>query len=146
MRQSYLSADITQHQIPALDEPSFDLLCTFNETCDLIKNNVAESKGVLVHSGMGVSRSATVVVAYIMKVRMLGTFEAVDFVKKKHGAAQPNRGFVNQLMVWEECECDIFEDVDGHRRAKRVYLEWKEEPCKGKEKGKQKQVARGVGA
>lgn len=143
MRQSYLSANITQHQIPALDEPSFDLLCSFNDTCDLIKNNLAESKGVLVHSGMGMSRSATVVVAYIMKVRMQGTFEAVGFVKKKHGAAQPNRGFINQLMVWEECECDIFEDVDGHRTAKRAYLEWKEEPCtgKGKGKGKQKQMA-----
>lgn len=112
------------------------MLAIFPSTCTLIQTQLASNQGVLVHSGIGMSCGAAVVTAYIMKVRMLGAFEAIDFVRERHGGVMPNLGFVNQLVVWEECVWELFEEVDGERRKKRAYGEWKGEAGEGRRKGK----------
>jgi len=48
---------------------------------------------VLVHCHMGVSRSATVVIAYLMKYFHMTHREAYNFVKKKRSVINPNEGF-----------------------------------------------------
>jgi protein-tyrosine phosphatase len=57
--------------------------------------------GIVVHCFAGVSRSATVVVAYLMRNGM--TFEqAMETVKTARAAANPNPNFINQLIQYEK--------------------------------------------
>lgn len=48
---------------------------------------------VLVHCAAGVSRSATIVIAYLMRTKGMGFQEAMNFVKKRRGVICPNYGF-----------------------------------------------------
>ncbi|CAK74287.1 unnamed protein product (macronuclear) [Paramecium tetraurelia] len=57
---------------------------------------------VLVHCAAGVSRSASVVIAYLMKKKGLAFQEAFNFVKKKRSVIQPNYGFIQQLRNYEK--------------------------------------------
>lgn len=46
------------------DESKEDMLPILGEACKVIEENNQKGKGVLVHCAMGISRSATVMVAY----------------------------------------------------------------------------------
>lgn len=52
---------------------------------------------VLVHCHVGVSRSATLVLAYLMLKQNLTLVEAICAVKENRGVI-PNRGFLRQLI------------------------------------------------
>ena len=56
---------------------------------------------VLVHCNAGVSRSATVIIAYLMQQAM--TYDqALAVVRQNRPTAQPNRGFAQQLQAREK--------------------------------------------
>ncbi|KAK1395193.1 Dual specificity protein phosphatase [Heracleum sosnowskyi] len=56
---------------------------------------------VLVHCFAGISRSVTVIVAYLIKKRGLSCLEALKHVKSKRAIASPNPGFLLQLQNFE---------------------------------------------
>lgn len=58
--------------------------------------------GVLVHCHAGVSRSATVTVAYIMKQQGLCLGDAYKFVKELRPVISPNLNFMGQLLKYEK--------------------------------------------
>lgn len=60
----------------------------------------AEGKRILVHCQCGVSRSASLVVAFVMKERSWDLNQAYAFVKRKAPAISPNMGLIFQLMEW----------------------------------------------
>lgn len=55
----------------------------------------------LVHCKMGVSRSATTVIAYAMKEFGWSLEKAYNFVKQKRSITRPNPGFMRQLAEYE---------------------------------------------
>ena len=57
---------------------------------------------VLVHCHAGVSRSATVCMAYIMKTLNQDLRSAYDFVKSKRSCVSPNLHFMGQLLEFEK--------------------------------------------
>eukprot|EP00771_Trimastix_marina_P001200 gnl/Trimastix_PCT/2254.p1 GENE.gnl/Trimastix_PCT/2254~~gnl/Trimastix_PCT/2254.p1 ORF type:complete len:324 (+),score=22.77 gnl/Trimastix_PCT/2254:77-1048(+) len=58
-------------------------------------------RGILVHCAAGVSRSATLVLAYIMQRERIPFKQALLRVKTKRSCVAPNFGFVAQLMDLE---------------------------------------------
>ena len=62
------------------------------------------SKGisVLVHCVMGISRSATLVVAYMVAATKKSVDECVAELKMKRAVISPNENFLNQLKGFEE--------------------------------------------
>lgn len=56
---------------------------------------------VLCHCLAGISRSPTIVVAYLMWACGLGKDEALSFVRQQRCVADPNPGFVRQLGAYE---------------------------------------------
>jgi dual specificity MAP kinase phosphatase len=50
----------------------------------------------------GISRSATIAIAYVMKKLSLTCPEATKFVKDRHPIAEPNIGFMYQLEYYEK--------------------------------------------
>lgn len=83
------------------DVPSEDLLRHFEDTYAFIEEGVQKG-AVLVHCYFGVSRSATVVIAYLMKKYNLSYLEAFEKTKTKRPLVYPNHGFVSQLKLYRE--------------------------------------------
>lgn len=88
-------------RLPALDNGSQNLQQYFHNALQFIEE--ADKKGgkVLVHCQAGVSRSATVAIAYVMKTLRLNMLEAFRFVKAKRPIVAPNFNFMGQLLQFE---------------------------------------------
>lgn len=65
-------------------------------------DSVKESGGrVLVHCQAGISRSATICLAYLMQAQRVRLDEAFDFVKRRRQVISPNLAFMGQLLQFE---------------------------------------------
>lgn len=71
----------------------------FDDTTAFIRNALQEDpkNKVLVHCVMGISRSATVVCAYLIAEQGMKGSAAIDFVRGKRRIICPNMGFQRQL-------------------------------------------------
>ncbi|KAB7506955.1 Dual specificity protein phosphatase 19 [Armadillidium nasatum] len=85
-----------------LDNPEFPLIDMFDECCDFIHFAILSGGRVLVHCNAGVSRSASIVIAYLMKYNSMTLDNAFAFVKQKRSFIKPNEGFVRQLKEYEQ--------------------------------------------
>ncbi|XP_064031639.1 dual specificity protein phosphatase 26 isoform X1 [Pogoniulus pusillus] len=83
--------------IEAHDSPSFDMSPYFYPAADFIHQALHEGR-ILVHCAVGVSRSATLVLAYLMIRHRMPLVEAIKTVKDHRGII-PNRGFLRQLVA-----------------------------------------------
>ncbi|XP_032504655.1 dual specificity protein phosphatase 22 isoform X1 [Phocoena sinus] len=88
--------------IPAADSPSQNLARHFKESIQFIHECRLRGEGCLVHCLAGVSRSVTLVVAYIMTVTDFGWEDALRTVRAGRSCANPNLGFQRQLQEFEE--------------------------------------------
>lgn len=65
-------------------------------------DSVKQSGGrVLVHCQAGISRSATICLAYLMHTQRVRLDEAFDFVKQRRHVISPNLAFMGQLLQFE---------------------------------------------
>jgi hypothetical protein len=79
----------------------------------------AKSGKLLVHCFQGISRSATIVVSWLMKRRSWDFSKAIEFVRRKRPEVNPNPGFIKQLKAYDDeiahydtlphqgCECAL---------------------------------------
>eukprot|EP01016_Furgasonia_blochmanni_P000282 TRINITY_DN10030_c0_g1_i3.p1 TRINITY_DN10030_c0_g1~~TRINITY_DN10030_c0_g1_i3.p1 ORF type:complete len:140 (+),score=39.09 TRINITY_DN10030_c0_g1_i3:64-483(+) len=99
---NYDTSKIAHKVIDADDTYTFDLSEFFEETFDFIETQRKAQKNVLVHCFAGVSRSSTIVIAYLMKKKKMTFEKAFAFVKQKRFLASPNLGFAKQLKDYEK--------------------------------------------
>jgi len=78
------------------DVSSAKLSNLFTETTGFIRQG-AKAGGVLVHCMMGVSRSSSCVIAYLIDTKGMTFDDAFALVKSRRVAAIPNAGFTKQL-------------------------------------------------
>ena len=142
-------AHLKHFHIRADDHPNEDILQHFPEAVryidqaleevgrieetgqDASRNEVYGAGGVFVHCAMGKSRSATLVVAYLMWKYSLDAGMALDQLCEGRPVCDPNPGFKEQLSVWEKmCRAQtedesrtIYEDWEK-TRFKGEYWEW----------------------
>lgn len=82
-----------------VDDSDFDIYVYFDPIIQIIKNK-SPSDAVLIHCYAGVSRSATIVLAYLMSEHHLSLFDGLGYlVTKRH--VKPNPHFMEQLMIYE---------------------------------------------
>ncbi|XP_073474330.1 dual specificity protein phosphatase 26 [Aquarana catesbeiana] len=96
----YRGMNILYMGIDAQDSPIFDMSVHFQAAADFIHRALKERGKILVHCAVGVSRSATLVLAYLMIYQRMTLVEAINTVKDKRGII-PNRGFLRQLLDLE---------------------------------------------
>eukprot|EP01084_Bolivina_argentea_P112409 200476_1 len=102
--ENYFEKDgIKYLQFKIEDNPSVDISIYFNEAIEFIDNALSETNNkVFVHCQAGISRSASVVIAYIMTKRNIPIFsDALDFVRTKRCIVYPNDGFTAQLKQYQ---------------------------------------------
>lgn len=88
-------------QIDAVDMPTYEIHRHFSECISFIDSAISGGGTVLVHCYQGVSRSATIISAYLMHNQHITAPEALKFLKEKHFDSDPNFGFVYQLNQYE---------------------------------------------
>ncbi|XP_051525878.1 dual specificity protein phosphatase 26-like [Myxocyprinus asiaticus] len=93
----YEGMGITYLGIEAHDSPTFDMSANFNIGAQFIHTALKGGGKILVHCHVGVSRSATIVLAYLMLKHNMTLVEAINTVKEGRGII-PNRGFLRQLI------------------------------------------------
>lgn len=79
-----------------------DIQTYFNDAFAFIGKALQEGSGVLVHCKQGLSRSASLVIAYVMWAKHMKSSEAYNFVKRLSPAVSPNLGFIYQLLEYEK--------------------------------------------
>ncbi|NXK16759.1 STYL1 protein, partial [Arenaria interpres] len=82
------------------DSLEADLFSTFSNICHFIDAQL-DHGAVLVFSSLGISRSSTVTIAYLMHSCQFSLKRAWDYVLKCKTNMRPHRGFVKQLSDWE---------------------------------------------
>ncbi|XP_042314987.1 dual specificity protein phosphatase 13-like isoform X2 [Sceloporus undulatus] len=99
--QAFYGKEFCYHGIAADDFPDFDLSIYFRSASEYIHKALSVPNGkILVHCILGKSRSATLVLAYLMMHHNLSLAAAVERVLQSR-AIFPNRGFLKQLQDLE---------------------------------------------
>jgi len=93
--------DFAYKFIEAYDLPSFNMNSIFDECFIYIENIRKSNKRVFVHCNAGISRSPTLIIAYVMKHLKISFKDAFDFVKKTRLTINPNAGFISQLKDYD---------------------------------------------
>lgn len=108
------------------DSPWADIALHFDQTIAFIDSALSPAEvdgaqqpsgGILVHCAAGVSRSATVVTAYLMAKRGMTSSEALEYVRQRRPCVEPNIGFTWQLNVWHKAGCVYWKDARTLRRS-----------------------------
>ncbi|XP_058044450.1 dual specificity protein phosphatase 13-like isoform X2 [Ahaetulla prasina] len=95
----YRDLPIQYYGVQAFDDNSFDISVFFHKAADFIHKALNSVGGkVFVHCAMGLSRSATLVLAYLIIHENLTLVEALKSVDSHRGIC-PNTGFLSQLRA-----------------------------------------------
>ncbi|XP_048026191.1 dual specificity phosphatase 29-like isoform X1 [Megalobrama amblycephala] len=94
----YSDTSVEYYGVEAPDKKDFDITPFFYPTASFIHKALSQQREgkVLVHCARGVSRSATLVLAYLMIYEKLTIAEAINAVCA-HRNILPNAGFLQQL-------------------------------------------------
>ncbi|XP_023284480.1 dual specificity protein phosphatase 22 [Seriola lalandi dorsalis] len=96
--------EMTYLCISAADHSKQNLIQYFRDSIMFIHESRLKGEGCLVHCVAGVSRSVTLVVAYIMTVTGCGWVESLAAVRAARPCAGPNLGFLRQLEEFENID------------------------------------------
>ena len=96
-----LPKDIKELHLKIKDCENFDLINYFKEANEFINKCKLEGGKLLVHCKLGISRSASFVIAYLIESNNLSVEKALNFVKQKRNQIKPNEGFMGQLKKYE---------------------------------------------
>ncbi|KAH3745866.1 dual specificity protein phosphatase 15 [Pelomyxa schiedti] len=105
-------------QLP--DEASADICVYFDQAIAFIHECIEQGGKVLVHCVWGMSRSATIVAAYVMQALAMEWLVALRCVQLERPVVFPNVGFAKQLATFG----NLLRERRAHERAMRIaYLE-----------------------
>uniref|UniRef100_A0A8C6V5D2 Dual specificity phosphatase 16 n=1 Tax=Neogobius melanostomus TaxID=47308 RepID=A0A8C6V5D2_9GOBI len=100
-------------RVPVNDSFCEKILPWLDRSVEFIEKAKACNARVLVHCLAGISRSATIAIAYIMKRMNMSLDEAYRFVKEKRPTISPNFNFLGQLLDFEKkIKCVSGPDAD----------------------------------
>ncbi|KAJ7344356.1 hypothetical protein JRQ81_000306 [Phrynocephalus forsythii] len=88
-------------RIPVNDNYCEKLLPWLDKSIEFIDKAKVSSCQVIVHCLAGISRSATIAIAYIMKTMGMSSDDAYKFVKDRRPSISPNFNFLGQLLEYE---------------------------------------------
>ena len=92
--------DFNYMNIHVRDVDNEDLFYYFDECSDYINSVIEKGGKILVHCSYGVSRSASLVIAYLIKYQKMSYEDAYKLVKEKRNIIEPNDGFKKQLQKY----------------------------------------------
>ncbi|OGM48061.1 putative dual specificity phosphatase Yvh1 [Aspergillus bombycis] len=122
-------------RVQCTDSSTQDLLTHMSETCDWVEqmaspalrssstlpgaqeyelsddSRAARPGAVLIHCDLGISRSPTMIIAYLMRKYGIKREDALAFVMSKQ-RVKPSANFTRQLQIWEEVGYQVWENEE----------------------------------
>jgi protein-tyrosine phosphatase len=93
------------------DDPEFSLQPAVERALDFLDCHLAAGRPTLVHCQAGISRSATVILSYLITRKGMSLREAFLLVKERRPQVQPNHGFFKYL-----------EELEWRTRGERTFV------------------------
>lgn len=91
-----------QYKLYDLNDTSYEFaIPDFIDAVLFIDRQMKNNKRLLIHCQAGRSRSASVVILYIMLIKRMTYHNAYQYVKSLHIDTEPNNGYVRQLLCLE---------------------------------------------
>ena len=97
-----LPKDMKQLHLKIKDYDDFNIIDYFEKSNEFINKCKNEGGKLLVHCKFGISRSSTLVIAFLVKYQKFTVEKALEFVREKRNIVYPNYGFMNQLYKYEK--------------------------------------------
>ncbi|XP_072750243.1 serine/threonine/tyrosine-interacting protein isoform X2 [Anoplolepis gracilipes] len=122
------------------DTMTENIIKHFKKVKEFIDESLSSNGRVLVHGNAGISRSAALVVAYIMETYELSQVQADIIVRQRRFCINPNEGFIMQLREYEpiykaekmlrnssqnlegQCNKRTIHQIDSDHQDKIVYM------------------------
>lgn len=79
-----------------------DIYTYFDLFSALILTSLKERKKVLVHCHAGVSRSVSIILAFLIKYANMSLNNGLKKIREKRNIIQPNQSFLKQLRIYEQ--------------------------------------------
>ncbi|CAI8618889.1 unnamed protein product [Vicia faba] len=94
----YFRSDFVYKTLWLQDSPTEDIMSILYDVFDYFEDVRVQGGRVLVHCCQGVSRSTSLVIAYLMWREGQSFEDAFHYVKNARGVTNPNMGFASQLL------------------------------------------------
>ncbi|KAH9400073.1 Dual specificity protein phosphatase 14 [Tyrophagus putrescentiae] len=102
-----LKRQVKSMRINILDS-QYEKICNhFDTVSDFINDALKNNQKVVVHCISGISRSSTLIIAFLMKYKDMMLKDAFNLVRSKRWFIRPNTGFFQQLVDYEHKLYDI---------------------------------------
>jgi dual specificity phosphatase 12 len=112
--------DLEYYRVDVEDMGREPIELFFAEATEFIQQQLLQDRPVLVHCKAGVSRSASVVLAYLMEYRGYSLHDAFLLTLDLRPTITPNPGFMEQLRRYEKEVCGLnVASIDIHK-----YVGW----------------------
>jgi len=93
---------IESTKIPLDDSPYSNLSIHFDRIADKVEEARRRNGKTVIHCVAGVSRSATLCIAYLIKYKKMSLRQAYHYIKSRRPIIRPNAGFFRQLVEYEQ--------------------------------------------
>jgi len=101
---NYFEDYFEYYNVNVKDISGANILDYLNDTTEAINEFIINNpkKNVLVHCFMGSSRSATIIIAYLIKYKKYRLRDALNYLKEKRPVVNLNIDFFSQLQIFEK--------------------------------------------
>jgi len=99
--QNYFPDQFQYLKLDLDDTADFDISGHFDRAVSFIEEAKLSASNVLVHCQQGISRSASMVIAYLIAKENMSLKDALALVKNKRQIVNPNVGFMSHLVQFE---------------------------------------------
>ncbi len=96
-----ITQGMEHRELPVDDLPTENIRPFFVRAFEFIDRAITSRKGILIHCFAGLSRSVTIMVAYLMQRGSLTRDAALRVVRRARPHAEPNEGFMLHLLHFE---------------------------------------------
>lgn len=96
-----LQEPLLNYRVPVEDDPTHKIAVYFDDVADLVETARRRGSGSVIHCAAGVSRSTTLVLAYLLKYTDMSLLEAFRHTRTIRPVIRPNMGFMKQLIEYE---------------------------------------------
>lgn len=76
--------------------------CVFYDAIEFFEEAKRKNGRVFVHCVQGISRSCTIIMAYLMKVQGVNWEKGFEFMRSKRPIVNPNMSFIAQLVTFNK--------------------------------------------
>ena len=96
-----LPTDVKYCHLDMIDSPQLNIFQYFGKAFAFIESARKNNCNILIHCKLGISRSTSILIAYMIKHYGYSVKKSLDLIKSKRKQVNPNNGFINQLYSFE---------------------------------------------